>query len=75
MINEDGSEAVNDMFHENTLLQSELDNLRTRVKGMQETIESLSARNSELLAERAMSQWINCGQYGFITAVHHRFCL
>ncbi|XP_073985830.1 kinesin-like protein 31E isoform X2 [Rhodnius prolixus] len=60
VINEDGSEAVNDMFHENTLLQSELDNLRTRVKGMQETIESLSARNSELLAERAMSQWINC---------------
>ncbi|KAK9506807.1 hypothetical protein O3M35_008674 [Rhynocoris fuscipes] len=48
------------MFHENTLLQNEVDNLRTRVKGMQETIESLSAKNTELLAERAMSQWINC---------------
>jgi kinesin family protein 4/21/27 len=60
-MNEDGTESVNDMFHENTLLQNETDNLRTRVKGMQETIDALSAKNSELLAEKAMSQWINSG--------------
>lgn len=48
------------MFHENTLLQSENDHLRTRVKGMQETIDTLSARTAELLAEKASSaSWIN----------------
>lgn len=46
------------MFHENTVLQSELNNLRTRVKAMQGTIDQLSQKNSELLAERAMSSWI-----------------
>lgn len=46
------------MYHENTVLQSELNNLRTRVKAMQGTIDQLSQKNSELLAERAMSSWI-----------------
>lgn len=46
------------MFHENTVLSSELNNLRTRVKAMQGTIDQLSQNNSELLAERAVSSWI-----------------
>lgn len=46
------------MFHENTVLQSELNNLRTRVKAMQGTIDQLTQKNSELLTERAMSSWI-----------------
>ncbi|XP_077296343.1 kinesin-like protein 31E isoform X2 [Arctopsyche grandis] len=58
IITENGEEGINDMFHENTVLQSELNNLRTRVKAMQGTIDQLSQKNSELLAERAMSSWI-----------------
>lgn len=46
------------MFHENTVLQSELNNLRTRVKALQGTIDQLTQKNSELLAEKAMSSWI-----------------
>lgn len=57
MIGEDGNETVNDMFHENRLLQSELEALRSRVKGMQDVIDSLTARNTELLAERDVAAW------------------
>ncbi|BES94937.1 kinesin family member [Nesidiocoris tenuis] len=55
IVSEDGVESVNDMFHENTLLQSELDSLRTRVKGMQQTIDSLTVSNIELLTARTMA--------------------
>jgi kinesin family protein 4/21/27 len=61
MIGEDGVETVNDMFHENTMLQTENNNLRTRVKAMQETIDALSNKNTQLLAERAMGGWIHAG--------------
>ena len=47
-------ESINDMFHENTMLQTENNNLRQRIKAMQETVERLTVRNTELLAERAM---------------------
>lgn len=57
IIGEDGNESVNDMFHENKLLQCEVDALRSRVKGLQEVIDSLTARNTELLAEREMAAW------------------
>jgi kinesin family protein 4/21/27 len=43
MVGEDGVETVNDMFHENTMLQTENNNLRTRVKAMQETTDALAA--------------------------------
>ncbi|XP_050314034.1 kinesin-like protein KIF21A [Anthonomus grandis grandis] len=61
IIGEDGSESVNDMFYENNMLQGEISNLRTRVKAMQETIDSLTLRNTSLLAEKAMGGWINSG--------------
>ncbi|XP_072159948.1 kinesin-like protein KIF21A isoform X3 [Bemisia tabaci] len=64
VVSEDGTEAINDMFHENTMLQTELNNLRTRVKAMQETIDTLSAKNSELLAGKAMGKWLNSGAGG-----------
>ena len=53
MVDMDGVETVNDMFHENTMLQTENNNLRQRIKAMQETIDTMTKRNSELLAERA----------------------
>ncbi|KAB0801448.1 hypothetical protein PPYR_05802 [Photinus pyralis] len=57
----DGNEIVNDMFYENTMLQNELNHLRTRVKAMQETIDSLTSKNTQLLAEKATGNWISSG--------------
>ncbi|KAF5294861.1 hypothetical protein FQA39_LY00345 [Lamprigera yunnana] len=57
----DGNEIVNDMFYENTMLQNELNNLRTRVKAMQETIDTLTSKNTNLLAEKATGNWIAAG--------------
>lgn len=53
MIGEDGLESVNDMVHENTMLQTENQNLRIRVKAMQETIDAQRARLTQLLTEQA----------------------
>jgi kinesin family protein 4/21/27 len=61
MIGEDGVAVVNDMFHENTMLQTENNNLRTRVKAMQETVDALSSKNTQLLTEKAMGEWISAG--------------
>ncbi|XP_018328616.1 kinesin-like protein KIF21A isoform X2 [Agrilus planipennis] len=61
IIGQDGNEIVNDMFYENNMLQNELNNLRTRVKAMQETVENLSARNAALLTEKAAKNWIGTG--------------
>lgn len=58
MIGEDGTETVNDMFYENNMLQGEVNNLRTRVKAMQETIDSLTLKNTNLLTEKATGAWI-----------------
>jgi len=45
-------ECVTDMVQENTLLQSEINGLRQRIKALQETVETLTLRNIQLLAER-----------------------
>ncbi|CAH0561964.1 unnamed protein product [Brassicogethes aeneus] len=61
IIGQDGSEVVNDMFYENNMLQGEVNNLRTRVKAMQETIDALTLKNTNLLAEKAMGNWFGGG--------------
>ena len=61
VVTEDGTEAINDMYHENNMLQSENAHLRTRVKAIQETITALTARNTQLLAEKAAGEWIAAG--------------
>lgn len=58
IVGEDGAETVNDMFYENNMLQGEVNNLRTRVKAMQETIDTLTLKNTSLLAEKATGAWI-----------------
>lgn len=58
MIREDGTETVNDMFYENNMLQGEVNNLRTRVKAMQETIDALTLKNTNLLTEKATGSWV-----------------
>lgn len=61
VIGADGTEMVNDMFYENNMLQGEVNNLRTRVKAMQETIDALTQKNTNLLSEKAMGAWIVSG--------------
>lgn len=58
VIGADGTEMVNDMFYENNMLQGEVNNLRTRVKAMQDTIDALTQKNTNLLSEKAMGAWI-----------------
>lgn len=58
IVGEDGTETVNDMFYENNMLQGEVNNLRTRVKAMQETIDALTLKNTNLLAEKTTGAWI-----------------
>ncbi|XP_034005072.1 kinesin-like protein KIF21A isoform X4 [Trematomus bernacchii] len=50
---EDGVESFSDMFHENSMLQTENSNLRVRVKAMQETIDAQRARLTQLLSDQA----------------------
>lgn len=54
-----GEDGVNDAWHENQMLNSELQSLRTRVKALSETVEALTAKNVLLLAEKAAGQWVS----------------
>ncbi|XP_059806391.1 kinesin-like protein KIF21B isoform X3 [Hypanus sabinus] len=53
VIDEDGSEGYNDLYHENAMLQKENDTLRMRLKAMQETIDALNNRVTQLLSNEA----------------------
>ncbi|KAI5710951.1 hypothetical protein M8J75_012795 [Diaphorina citri] len=64
VVGEDGEEHVNDMYHENIMLQTEVNNLRTRTKAMQETIDDLTKKNCQLLALKASGAWVNGGPGG-----------
>lgn len=45
------------MYLENTMLQTDVTNLRIRLKAMQETIDALNAKNTQLLTEKAAAAW------------------
>ncbi|XP_005286893.2 kinesin-like protein KIF21A isoform X11 [Chrysemys picta bellii] len=53
IIDEEGIESVNDMYHENAMLQTENNNLRVRIKAMQETVDALRARITQLMSDQA----------------------
>uniref|UniRef100_A0ABM5GGE1 Kinesin-like protein KIF21A isoform X2 n=1 Tax=Pogona vitticeps TaxID=103695 RepID=A0ABM5GGE1_9SAUR len=53
IIDEEGVESINDMFHENAMLQTENNNLRVRIKAMQETVDGLRARITQLVSDQA----------------------
>ncbi|XP_074872343.1 kinesin-like protein KIF21A isoform X8 [Carettochelys insculpta] len=53
IINEEGVESINDMFQENAMLQTENNNLRVRIKAMQETVDALRARITQLMCDQA----------------------
>lgn len=64
MVGEDGVESFSDMFHENTMLQTENSNLRVRVKAMQETIDAQRARLTQLLSDQANQALARAGEGG-----------
>ncbi|XP_053321337.1 kinesin-like protein KIF21A isoform X4 [Spea bombifrons] len=53
IIDEEGVESINDMVHENAMLQTENSNLRVRIKAMQETIDALRMRLTQLMSDQA----------------------
>ncbi|XP_047451809.1 kinesin-like protein KIF21A isoform X3 [Mugil cephalus] len=64
LIGEDGVESFSDMFHENSMLQTENSNLRVRVKAMQETIDAQRARLTQLLSDQANQALARAGEGG-----------
>ncbi|XP_030586591.1 kinesin-like protein KIF21A isoform X2 [Archocentrus centrarchus] len=64
MVGEDGVESFSDMFHENSMLQTENSNLRVRVKAMQETIDAQRARLTQLLSDQANQTLARAGEGG-----------
>ncbi|XP_064864206.1 kinesin-like protein KIF21A isoform X9 [Oncorhynchus nerka] len=62
MVGEDGMESINDMVHENSLLQTENSNLRIRVKAMQETIDAQRARLTQYLSDQANQALAKVGE-------------
>ncbi|CAL2040449.1 unnamed protein product [Caenorhabditis brenneri] len=51
----DGHEVVNDQYHENVYLTSEVNHLRFRVKALNETLDILRSENIELKAKQELS--------------------
>ncbi|XP_061085177.1 kinesin-like protein KIF21A isoform X2 [Conger conger] len=62
MVGEDGMESINDMFQENSMLQTENSNLRARVKAMQETIDAQRARLTQFLSDQANQALARTGE-------------
>lgn len=53
MIGEDGAEGYSDLFRENAMLQKENGALRLRVKAMQEAIDAINNRVTQLMSQEA----------------------
>ncbi|KAG9332371.1 hypothetical protein JZ751_015014 [Albula glossodonta] len=58
----DGEGGFSDLHQENTLLQRDNDTLRLRVKAMQETIDILNARVTQLLSNQASELLAQTGE-------------
>ncbi|KAM4712041.1 kinesin-like protein KIF21A isoform 4-T4 [Anableps anableps] len=62
VLGEDGMEGINDLVHENSMLQTENNNLRVRVKAMQETIDAQRTRLTQLLSDQASQVLAKAGE-------------
>ncbi|XP_072309352.1 kinesin-like protein KIF21A isoform X2 [Eucyclogobius newberryi] len=62
LVGEDGSEGMNDLVHENAMLQTENNNLRLRVKAMQETVDAQRARLTQILSDQANTVLARAGE-------------
>ncbi|XP_070495238.1 kinesin-like protein KIF21A isoform X4 [Chironomus tepperi] len=56
-VDEEGNAAISDTSLENAMLLADNKRLQQRLKAMQETINALTERNTELLAEKAITGW------------------
>lgn len=56
-VDEEGNAAVSDTSLENAMLLADNKRLQQRIKAMQETINALTDRNTQLLAEQATHGW------------------
>ena len=63
MVGEDGMEGISDLVHENSMLQTENNNLRVRVKAMQETINGQRARLTQILSDQANQAVAKAGEH------------
>ncbi|KAI6200754.1 Kinesin motor domain-containing protein [Aphelenchoides besseyi] len=59
MTNSDGEEMFNDQYHENVMLQSELNKLRVRTAALQETNNTLSQRVTQIKEELERQRLMN----------------
>uniref|UniRef100_M3ZS13 Kinesin family member 21A n=1 Tax=Xiphophorus maculatus TaxID=8083 RepID=M3ZS13_XIPMA len=62
VLGEDGMEGINDLVHENSMLQTENNNLRVRVKAMQETIDAQRTRLTQILSDQASQVLAKAGE-------------
>ncbi|XP_075408003.1 kinesin-like protein KIF21A isoform X2 [Tenrec ecaudatus] len=62
IIDEEGVESINDMFHENAMLQTENNNLRVRIKAMQETVDALRTRITQFVSDQANQVLARAGE-------------
>ncbi|GFO28017.1 kinesin-like protein, partial [Plakobranchus ocellatus] len=54
-VDADGVESVNDLVVENSMLQSENNKLRQRIKVLQDTVSSMQARSTQMLGDAALA--------------------
>ena len=66
-VDAEGNAAVTDTSLENAMLLADNKRLQQRLKAMQETINALTERNTELLSEKAMAGWVNDGSDSSMT--------
>lgn len=65
MIGEDGAEGYSDLFRENAMLQKENGALRLRVKAMQEAIDAINNRVTQLMSQEANLLLAKAGESGY----------
>lgn len=66
-VDAEGNASVSDTSLENAMLMADNKRLQQRLKAMQETINTLTERNTELLAEKAMAGWVGDGSDSSMT--------
>lgn len=64
VIGEDGAEGYSDLFRENAMLQKENGALRLRVKAMQEAIDAINSRVTQLMSQEANLLLAKAGESG-----------
>lgn len=51
IVDDDGNEYINDMYHENAMLLNEIQALKRRIKALQEANDRLIAKNAEVVSD------------------------